>query len=95
MTTQATIQKQIKALDNAYRGQWVRFMGDYITNAFYALEGNYQIIITKEDGRWFVSAEDHNAEDIDGNPEEGFRTLAEAKAFAEEFGEFFEDCQVA
>jgi len=95
MTTQSTTKTQINKLNKAGRGDWVRFMGDYVSNAYsYAEDGTYQLIITKEDGRWFVSAEDHDAEDIDGNPENGFCTLAEAKEFAEEFGEFFEDCAI-
>ncbi|MBD2316649.1 hypothetical protein [Phormidium tenue] len=53
---------------------------------------SYIISITKEDNRWYVFAEDHNPEDIDGQPENGFKSLYEAKAFAQRFGEYFEEC---
>jgi hypothetical protein len=91
MTTQATIKRQIQKLETMYRGDWVKFLGDYHTNAFESCrDGMYQISITKEDGKWIVYADDHEPEDIDNNAP--FSTLAEAKEFAEEFGEFFEEC---
>jgi hypothetical protein len=53
----------------------------------------YIISITKDDNRWNVFAEDHEPEDMDNHPENGFKTLTEAKAFAEDFAEYFEHCQ--
>ena len=103
MTTQATLNKQIKALQNTARGGWVKFQGSYHTNAFEAVYtqteelltvstlSDYQISITKEDGRWFVYAEEHDISDID-QPEDGCKTLAEAKEYAERLGEYFESC---
>lgn len=103
MATQATLKRQIKALQSTVRGGWVKFQGSYHTNAFEAVYtqtsgdamsittlSDYQVSITKDNGRWLVYAEDHNAEDLNDQPEDGFRTLAEAKVFAERFGEWFE-----
>ena len=79
------------------RGHWVKNNGDYDTNAFECPteDQSYTISITKDDNRWFVSTEDHNWTDLvgDRHPENGFKTLAEAKAFAEDFGDYFEHCQ--
>ncbi len=76
------------------RYEWVKNGAYYEINAFSETVGDrcYGISVTKENGRWFVFAEDHNSEDIDGHPENGFKTLCEAKAFAQRFGEYFEDC---
>ena len=77
------------------RGHWVK------NGAYYEMDSiespvddhSYIISITKDDNRWNVFAEDHNSEDIDNHPENGFKTLTEAKAFAEDFAEYFEHCQ--
>lgn len=77
------------------RGHWVKNGCVYNMNAMeYGSEHDaYIVSITKEDGRWIVYAEDHNPEDIYKNPANGFKTLTEAKAFAEDFAEYFEHCQ--
>lgn len=74
------------------RGHWVKNRGYYETNAFDFTtdEHSYGISVTKEGNRWVVFAEDHEPSDIDGHPENGFKSLAEAKEFAEAFGETFE-----
>jgi hypothetical protein len=76
------------------RYDWVKNGAYYEINAFSERTNDrcYGISVTKENGRWFVFAEDHNSEDIDGHPENGFKTLYEAKAFAQRFGEYFEEC---
>jgi hypothetical protein len=56
-------------------------------------EQSYIISITKDDNHWNVFAEDHNSEDLGNHPENGFKTLTEAKSFAEDFAEYFEHCQ--
>ena len=77
------------------RGHWVKNGCYYETNAFESPtdEQSYIISITKDDNRWNVFAEDHNSGDMDDHPENGFKTLTEAKAFAEDFAEYFEHCQ--
>lgn len=51
---------------------------------------DYTVMVQKVDGRWVVSAEEHEPEEladfIGGN---FFKTLAEAKAAAAEFAQFF------
>ena len=105
MTT-ATLNKQLKALRDVVRGAWVKFNGSYYTNAFEAIVSevaedyikfsrlsDYQIGVTKDDDRWFVFAEDHEPDEIAKlgyQPENGFKTLAEAKISAEAFGGWFE-----
>ena len=77
------------------RGNWVK------NNAYYEMDAveygsehqSYIISITKDDNRWNVFAEDHNSQDMDNHPENGFKTLTEAKVFAEDFAEYFEHCQ--
>lgn len=76
------------------RGHWVKNGSDYNMNAVESCSEHdaYIVTITKENGRWIVYAEDHNPEDISFNPANGFKTLTEAKAFAEDFAEYFEHC---
>ena len=74
------------------RYDWVKNGAYYEINAFDSSDRCYGISVTKENGRWIVFAEDHNPEDLDGHPENGFKTLYEAKAFAQQFGEYFQEC---
>jgi len=94
MTTQATLDRQVKASHRTYNGFWVKCMGNYESNAFQSPDDNrsYQVSITKECGRWFVFGEDHEPSDIVNQPTNGFRTLTEAKEFANDFGSWFESC---
>jgi hypothetical protein len=51
--------------------------------------------VTKIDGAWFVWAEEHEPDELikqGYQTEEGFKTLRDAKAAAESFGEYFESC---
>lgn len=75
------------------RGHWVKNGSDYNMNAMEICSEHdaYIVTITKENGRWFVFAEDHTSDDLEV-PENGFKTLTEAKAFAEDFAEYFEHC---
>jgi len=69
-------------------------MGSHESNAFQCPDDNrsYQVSITKDSGRWLVYAEDHEPSDIVNQPTNGFKTLTEAKEFADEFGSWFESC---
>jgi hypothetical protein len=76
------------------RGHWVKNGCYYEMNAISPTDDQgYIISITKDDNRWNVFAEDHNSDDMDNHPANGFKTLTEAKAFAEDFAEYFEHCQ--
>jgi hypothetical protein len=77
------------------RGHWVKNGCYYEMNAIECPtdEQSYIISITKDDNRWNVFAEDHEPEDLDNHFKNGFKTLTEAKAFAEDFAEYFEHCQ--
>jgi len=94
MTTQTTLDRQVKASQRTYNGVWIRCMGNHESNAFQSPDDNrsYQVSITKENGRWLVYGEDHEPSDIVNQPTNGFRTLTEAKEFADEFGSWFESC---
>lgn len=107
MTTMKTLNRQAKAVQQTTRGYWVKFMGDYSSNAFEAIYihhedrmecstlDHYQISVTKENGAWFAYAEEHDVDELVRSgyqPKEGFKTLKEAKAAAEAFGEHFEAC---
>ena len=89
-----TLDRQIEATQRTYNGSWVKIDSRYESNAFQSPDANrsYQVSITKENGRWFVYAEDHDPSDIINQPIDGFQTLAEAKLFANDFGSWFESC---
>jgi len=75
------------------RYNWVKNGAYYEINAFDTIDRCYGISVTRgENNQWIVFAEDHQPEDIDGQPENGFKTLHEAKAFAQRFGEYFQEC---
>lgn len=106
MTKLKTLENQLRSLQGITRGEWVRVQGDYVTNAFegiykelgddrasYVPVDTYQVSATKQDGRWFVFAEEHETQELirmGEQPSDGFRTLAEAKSAAEAFGAWFE-----
>jgi hypothetical protein len=102
MTKASTLDNQIKQLKNAVRGQWIKFLGDYTTNAFEGVHhqddekswlearDSYHVSITKISDRWFIYAEEHEIHDIE-QPKEGFATLEKAKIAAIEFCEWFEN----
>ena len=95
MATQSTkLDRQLKAVRGTYNACWVKIDSRYESNAFECptSEKSYQVSITKNGNRWFVYAEDHEPSDIIDQPENGFRTLAEAKVFADDFGSGFESC---
>jgi hypothetical protein len=89
------LDTQIKKLQEVTRGEWVKFCGDWTTNAFEAPGNIYYISVTRADGRYFCYAEEHEPADIIDQPASGFNTLREAKTFAIDFGEFFESCFMA
>ena len=95
MTTNTTLDRQVSASQRTCNGLWVKCMGNYESNAFECPDDDrsYQVSITKECGRWFVYAEEHEPSDIINQPTNGFKTLAEAKEFADEFGSWFEECE--
>lgn len=105
MASLKTTKKAEQALQYVARGEWVKMSGDYHTNAFEAFDSieedgyripqfhsRYTVSVTKIDDRWFVYAEEHEPQDLFDieQPREGFATLREAKAAAEEFGASFE-----
>lgn len=50
---------------------------------------SYVVMVQKVDGAWVVSAEEHEPEDLADFIGGNFKTLAEAKAAAAEFAQFF------
>jgi hypothetical protein len=64
---------------------WVNICGVYtaVTNT------GYMLYLAKMGSQWFLSADEHHHDDIDDN---GFKTLAEAKEYAQEWGDFYDDC---
>jgi len=94
MTTKTKLDRQIEATRRTYNGFWVKCESNYESNAFQSPDDSrsYQISITKDGGRWFVYAEDHEPSDIVNQPENGFKTLTAAKDFANDFGSWFESC---
>ncbi len=95
MTTQSTYSKQVKNVQQVVIGDWVKFGSEYVTNAFDQelkdQDHSYQIFITKNNGAYFIYAEDHDIEDIE-QPKEGFKLLRDAKEHATEFAYFFLNC---
>ena len=82
--------KAIAKASQVTRGSWVKVGAYYESNAYDIAEHHYAMSITKEDEGWIFFCEDHNPEDIDEN--KPFKTLSEAKVFAEKFGEYFQHC---
>ena len=80
------IAKSMKTI----RGEWVLVGGYYESNAFDFSGQRYVMSITKEDEGWIFFCEDHEPDDIFEN--KPFKTLKEAMAFGEEFGESFQIC---
>jgi len=98
-----TLNTQIARLNDTVRGEWVKFEGAYVTNAFAGVwvqtddagwievPGRYHVSVEKIDGAYRIYAEEHEPLDIE-QPKEGFASLKAAKIAAVEFCEWFETC---
>jgi hypothetical protein len=98
-----TLNGQVKRLNSVARGEFVKFQGAYVTNAFEGVYVQtddaawievpdiYHVSVEKIDGAYRIYAEEHEPSDIE-QPKEGFATLKAAKIAAVEFGEWFEAC---
>lgn len=103
MAKSNTLNVQTKKLNSVARGEFVKFQGAYVTNAFAGVwvqtddavgievPGIYHVSVEKIDGAYRIYAEEHEPSDIE-QPEEGFASLKAAKAAAVEFCEWFETC---
>ncbi len=106
MVTTATLNRQVKAVQTVSAGNWVKFMSDYVTNAFeavrleengkvkYELLNSYQVTVTNIEGKWFFYAEEHEVEELiemGYQTKDGFKALKDAKKAAESFCESFRE----
>jgi hypothetical protein len=101
MTTATTLKIQVRKINAQSRGQWTRFMGDYVGQVFdgdvTADAPSFCVYVSKEDGRWVVSTEEHEPDEMvkQGAPANGFRTLGEAKDWLDnEWSPEFQECWI-
>ena len=91
MTTKYQTEAGHDKIKNSMPYTWVNICGTYnaVTNTGYGLS------LGKIGSKWFLSAEEHHHDDIDNNDNNGFKTLAEAKEYAQVWGDSYDDCIAA
>jgi len=70
----------------------IQWTDSHLENPYYC----YWVNIEKDNGKYIVYAEDHNTEDFTGDAKDAtFKTLKEAKAFAQDFALDYICCEIA